>query len=86
MPTLYDLKPGFQRVLMAHGEAAMRLPRSQGYEYHHALEREGVTAQMVVYPGSRTTAAFDEGEDGHRGGAFKRRDARGLDRNASGDG
>jgi dipeptidyl aminopeptidase/acylaminoacyl peptidase len=37
-------------TLLLHGEADVRVPTSQGYEYYHALKREGVTAKMVVYP------------------------------------
>jgi dipeptidyl aminopeptidase/acylaminoacyl peptidase len=37
-------------TLLLHGEADVRVPTSQGYEYYHALKREGVTTKMVVYP------------------------------------
>ncbi len=37
-------------TLVLHGEADERVPPSQGYEYYHALKRQGVTAKMVVYP------------------------------------
>jgi dipeptidyl aminopeptidase/acylaminoacyl peptidase len=37
-------------TLVLHGEADLRVPTSQGYEYYHALKRQGVTAKMVVYP------------------------------------
>jgi dipeptidyl aminopeptidase/acylaminoacyl peptidase len=37
-------------TLVLHGEADVRVPTSQGYEYYHALKRQGVTARMVVYP------------------------------------
>jgi dipeptidyl aminopeptidase/acylaminoacyl peptidase len=37
-------------TLLLHGEADVRVPTSQGYEYYHALKREGVEAKMVVYP------------------------------------
>jgi dipeptidyl aminopeptidase/acylaminoacyl peptidase len=37
-------------TLVLHGEADIRVPTSQGYEYYHALKREGVTTKMVVYP------------------------------------
>lgn len=36
--------------LILHGEADVRVPVSQGYEYYNALKRQGVTAKMVVYP------------------------------------
>jgi len=37
-------------TLLLHGEADVRVPISQGYEYYQALKRRGVTARMVVYP------------------------------------
>jgi len=37
-------------TLILHGEADVRVPTSQGYEYYHALKRQGVTTKMVVYP------------------------------------
>jgi dipeptidyl aminopeptidase/acylaminoacyl peptidase len=37
-------------TLVLHGEADVRVPPSQGYEYYHALKRQGTTAKMVVYP------------------------------------
>jgi dipeptidyl aminopeptidase/acylaminoacyl peptidase len=37
-------------TLILHGEADVRVPISQGYEYYNALKRQGVTAKMVVYP------------------------------------
>ncbi len=37
-------------TLILHGEADVRVPTTQGYEFYNALKRQGVTAQMVVYP------------------------------------
>jgi dipeptidyl aminopeptidase/acylaminoacyl peptidase len=37
-------------TLIVHGEADDRVPLSQGYEFYHALQRQGVTTKMVVYP------------------------------------
>ena len=37
-------------TLILHGEADIRVPISQGYEYYNALKRQGVLAKMVVYP------------------------------------
>jgi len=37
-------------TLIVHGEADDRVPTSQGYEFYHALQRQGVTTKMVVYP------------------------------------
>jgi dipeptidyl aminopeptidase/acylaminoacyl peptidase len=36
--------------LILHGEADVRVPVSQGYEFYNALKRQGVITQMVVYP------------------------------------
>jgi dipeptidyl aminopeptidase/acylaminoacyl peptidase len=37
-------------TLILHGEADVRVPTSQGYEFYHALKELGVTTKMVVYP------------------------------------
>ncbi len=37
-------------TLVLHGEADIRVPTSQGYEFYHALKKLGVTTKMVVYP------------------------------------
>ncbi len=37
-------------TLVLHGEADVRVPTSQGYEFYHALKRQGVVTEMVVYP------------------------------------
>ena len=37
-------------TLILHGEADVRVPTSQGYEFYNALKRQGVTTKMVVYP------------------------------------
>jgi dipeptidyl aminopeptidase/acylaminoacyl peptidase len=37
-------------TLVLHGEADIRVPTSQGYEFYHSLKREGVITKMVVYP------------------------------------
>jgi dipeptidyl aminopeptidase/acylaminoacyl peptidase len=37
-------------TLVLHGEADIRVPTSQGYEFYHALKRLGVPTKMVVYP------------------------------------
>jgi dipeptidyl aminopeptidase/acylaminoacyl peptidase len=37
-------------TLILHGEADIRVPTSQGYEFYHALKELGVTTKMVVYP------------------------------------
>ena len=37
-------------TLVLHGEADVRVPPGQGYEFYNALKREDVTTKMVVYP------------------------------------
>jgi len=37
-------------TLVLHGEADIRVPTSQGYEFYHAMKKLGVTTKMVVYP------------------------------------
>jgi dipeptidyl aminopeptidase/acylaminoacyl peptidase len=37
-------------TLIQHGEADLRVPVSQGYEFYNALKRQGVTTKMTVYP------------------------------------
>jgi dipeptidyl aminopeptidase/acylaminoacyl peptidase len=37
-------------TLIMHGEQDDRVPVSQGYEFHRALERQGVETRMIVYP------------------------------------
>jgi len=37
-------------TLILHGQEDIRVPLSQGAEYHNALKRLGVTTKMVVYP------------------------------------
>ncbi|HUE24019.1 MAG TPA: S9 family peptidase [Bryobacteraceae bacterium] len=37
-------------TLILHGEADVRVPTTQGYEFYSALKRQGVTTKMVVYP------------------------------------
>jgi dipeptidyl aminopeptidase/acylaminoacyl peptidase len=48
---LYHVKGVATPTLILHGEADLRVPVSQGYELYHALQRQGVTTQLVVYPG-----------------------------------
>ncbi|MBL8141712.1 MAG: S9 family peptidase, partial [Acidobacteria bacterium] len=37
-------------TLIQHGEADVRVPISQGYEFYTVLKRQGVTTKMTVYP------------------------------------
>lgn len=56
-PELYMKRSGLFHVkqvktptLFLHGEADVRVPISQAYEYYHAMKRRGVTTKMVAYP------------------------------------
>ena len=55
--TVYlDHSPVFQAkgvttpALIQHGDADVRVPLSQGYEYFNALRRQGVETRMIVFP------------------------------------
>ncbi|HLJ56779.1 MAG TPA: S9 family peptidase [Chthonomonadaceae bacterium] len=37
-------------ALIQHGDADVRVPISQGYEYFNALRRQGVETRMIVFP------------------------------------
>ena len=37
-------------TLVQHGDADVRVPLGQGREFYNALKRQGVEAQMVIYP------------------------------------
>ena len=37
-------------ALIQHGDADIRVPISQGYEYFNALKRQGVETRMIVFP------------------------------------
>jgi dipeptidyl aminopeptidase/acylaminoacyl peptidase len=47
---LFHVKNATTPTLILHGEADLRVPTSQGYEFHNALTRRGVETKMVVYP------------------------------------
>ena len=56
-PEIYvDHSPLFQArgvttpALIQHGDADIRVPISQGYEYYNALKRQGVETRMIVFP------------------------------------
>jgi dipeptidyl aminopeptidase/acylaminoacyl peptidase len=36
--------------MIQHGEADVRVPISQGYEFYNALKVKGVPARMIVFP------------------------------------
>jgi dipeptidyl aminopeptidase/acylaminoacyl peptidase len=37
-------------TLILHGEQDNRVPVTQAYEFHRALDRQGVKVKMIVYP------------------------------------
>jgi dipeptidyl aminopeptidase/acylaminoacyl peptidase len=47
---MFNVKGVTTPTLIQHGEADLRVPVSQGYEFFNALKRQGVTTRMVVYP------------------------------------
>jgi len=56
-PELYQRRSGLYfaknvktPTLFLHGEADLRVPIGQAYEYYHALKKLGVTTKMVAYP------------------------------------
>lgn len=47
---MFNVKGVSTPTLIQHGEKDERVPVSQGYELYNALQRQGVTVKMVVYP------------------------------------
>jgi len=47
---MFQVKGVSTPTLIQHGDADLRVPISQGYEFYNALKRQGVTSKMVVYP------------------------------------
>ena len=47
---MFNVKGVTTPTLIQHGEADVRVPISQGYEFYNALKRQGVTTRMMVYP------------------------------------
>jgi dipeptidyl aminopeptidase/acylaminoacyl peptidase len=47
---MFNVKGVTTPTLIQHGDADLRVPISQAYELHNALERQGVETKMVVYP------------------------------------
>jgi dipeptidyl aminopeptidase/acylaminoacyl peptidase len=47
---MFNVKGVTTPALIQHGEADVRVPISQGYEFYNALKRQGVTTKMTVYP------------------------------------
>ncbi len=47
---MFNVKGVTTPTIIQHGEADVRVPVSQGYEFYNALKRQGVTVRMTVYP------------------------------------
>jgi dipeptidyl aminopeptidase/acylaminoacyl peptidase len=47
---MFNVKGVTTPTLIQHGEKDARVPVTQGYEFYHALKRQGVEVKMVVYP------------------------------------
>lgn len=47
---MFHVKGVSTPTLIQHGDADLRVPISQGYEFYNALKRQGVATKMVVYP------------------------------------
>jgi dipeptidyl aminopeptidase/acylaminoacyl peptidase len=47
---MFNVKGVSTPTLIQHGEADVRVPISQGYEFYNALRRQNVPTKMVVYP------------------------------------
>jgi dipeptidyl aminopeptidase/acylaminoacyl peptidase len=47
---MFHVKGVATPTLIQHGEADLRVPVSQGYEFYNALKRQGVAVKMTVYP------------------------------------
>jgi dipeptidyl aminopeptidase/acylaminoacyl peptidase len=47
---MFNIKGVSTPTLIQHGEADVRVPISQGYEFYNALKQQGVTTRMIVLP------------------------------------
>ncbi|MCI0624768.1 MAG: S9 family peptidase [Acidobacteria bacterium] len=47
---MFNVKGVSTPTLIQHGDADLRVPVSQGYEFYNALKRQNVPVKMVVYP------------------------------------
>jgi dipeptidyl aminopeptidase/acylaminoacyl peptidase len=47
---MFNIKGVTTPTLIQHGEADIRVPISQGYEFYNALKRQGVPTRMIVLP------------------------------------
>ncbi len=47
---MFNVKGVTTPTMIQHGEADVRVPISQGYEFYHALKAQGVATRMLVLP------------------------------------
>ena len=47
---IYSVKGVTTPTMIQQGEADVRVPISQGYEFYHALKAQGVPTRMIVLP------------------------------------
>jgi dipeptidyl aminopeptidase/acylaminoacyl peptidase len=47
---MFNIKGVTTPTLVIHGEADVRVPISQGYEFYNALKNQGVSTRMIVLP------------------------------------
>src|ERR1044071_7748471 len=47
---MFNIKGVSTPTLIQHGEADVRVPISQGYEFYNALKRQNVPTRMIVLP------------------------------------
>jgi len=47
---MFNIKGVSTPTLIQHGEADIRVPISQGYEFYNALKQQGVATRMIVLP------------------------------------
>jgi len=47
---MFNIKGVSTPTLIQHGEADVRVPISQGYEFYNALRQQGVPTRMIILP------------------------------------
>jgi dipeptidyl aminopeptidase/acylaminoacyl peptidase len=47
---IFNIKGVSTPTQVIHGLSDVRVPTSQGYEFYHALQRQGCSTEMIVYP------------------------------------
>lgn len=47
---MFNIKGVTTPTLIQHGDADVRVPISQGYEFHNALKNQGVPTRMIILP------------------------------------